>query len=295
LVKPAGFVEGKKYPLAFLIHGGPQGAWGDSFSFRWNPEIFAGAGFAVVAINPHGSTGYGQAFTDSIKLNWGSLPYEDLDRGLTHVLKTYTYIDDRRVAGLGASYGGYMVNWINGHSKRFRALVNHDGVFSTLNVFYTTEELYFPEHEFGGPAYVPRALRIYERWSPSNFVRNWRTPTLVIHGGRDFRLVDGEGLSTFTALQRQGVPSRLVYFPEENHWVLQPANSLRWHREVLDWITEWTSEEKARVTEEILQATQFVDDEVKEWVEEGIEEGIEEGAENAMVKPTFYVQIPGRQ
>ncbi|KAI8968569.1 Alpha/Beta hydrolase protein [Mycotypha africana] len=245
-LQPAGYEQGKQYPVAFLIHGGPQGAWNDNWSTRWNPQIFAGAGYAVVAINFHGSTGYGQAFTDSIGENWGSYPFYDLEKGLEYVLQKYSYLDAKRVAGLGASYGGFMVNWINGHSDKFKVLVNHDGVFSTSQVFYTTDELYFSEKEFGGTPILPKNREGYEQWSPANFVQNWKTPTLVIHGGKDFRLTLGEGLSTFTGLQRQGIPSRLVYFPDENHWVLKPANSLRWHKEVLDWINKYTMEEEGQ-------------------------------------------------
>ncbi|KAI8078261.1 Alpha/Beta hydrolase protein [Gilbertella persicaria] len=230
-LKPADFEEGKKYPVAFLIHGGPQGAWNDNWSTRWNPQIFAGAGYAVVALNPHGSTGYGQAFTDSITRNWGSYPFEDLEKGLDHVLEKYSYLDAERVAGLGGSYGGYMTNWINGHSDKFKVLVNHDGVFSTTHVYYTTDEIYFDEREFGGSPIQPENREGFEKWSPSNYVQNWKTPMLVIHGGNDFRLTFDESLSTFTALQRQGIPSRLLYFPDESHWVLKPANSLRWHKE----------------------------------------------------------------
>ncbi|OZJ04398.1 hypothetical protein BZG36_02415 [Bifiguratus adelaidae] len=254
IIKPYHYEEGstKKYPLAFLIHGGPQGNWGDSWSTRWNPSVFAGAGFAVVAINPTGSTGYGQAFTDAIRKNWGGAPYQDLMKGLDHVLETYDFIDKERVAGLGASYGGYMINWMNGQAggRRFRCFVNHDGVFNTQNTFWATEELYFPEHEFGGTPFNPVARFIYEHWSPSNYVRRWKTPTLVVHGGKDYRLVDSEGFSTFTALRRQGVPARLVYFPDENHWVIQPANSLKWHKEVLEWITYWTSEDAPKAAQD---------------------------------------------
>ncbi|CAO3679073.1 unnamed protein product [Umbelopsis vinacea] len=241
IIKPVDFNPSKKYPVAFLIHGGPQGSWGSSWSTRWNPQIYAAAGYVTVAINPHGSTGYGQAFCDAIRKNWGSYPYHDLDKGLTYVIENFNFVDADNVVALGASYGGYMINWINGHSRRFKALVNHDGMFSTINSFYTTDELYFPEREFGGVPYQPLHRLVYERWSPSNYVANWKTPTLVIHGAHDYRLVDGEGLATFTALQRQGVPSRLLYFPDENHWVLKPANSLRWHKEVLDWIDKWTT------------------------------------------------------
>ncbi|KAI7859545.1 Alpha/Beta hydrolase protein [Circinella umbellata] len=250
LIKPPNFDSDTKYPVAFLIHGGPQSAWTDSWSTRWNPQVFAAAGYVTIAINPHGSTGYGQKFCDSIQYHWGSHPYHDLEKGLDFLFQNYVFLDKDRVAGLGASYGGYMINWINGHSNRFRALVNHDGMFSTVNTFYTTEELYFPEREFGGVPYSPLHRIVYERWSPSNFVQNWKTPTLVIHSARDYRLVDGEGLATFTALQRQGIPSRLLYFPDENHWVLKPANSLRWHKEVLDWINRWTNVEEEKVKEE---------------------------------------------
>ncbi|ORY98006.1 Alpha/Beta hydrolase protein [Syncephalastrum racemosum] len=184
LIKPADFDPSKKYPLAFLIHGGPQGAWSDSWSTRWNPQVFAGAGFVVVAINPHGSTGYGQKFTDSIKHNWGSHPYHDLEKGVDYILSKYDFIDPDRLTALGASYGGYMINWLNGHTNRFKAFVNHDGMFSTINTYYTTEELYFPEREFGGPPYHALSRVVYERWSPSNYVQNWKTPTLVIHGKR---------------------------------------------------------------------------------------------------------------
>ncbi|KAI8062998.1 Alpha/Beta hydrolase protein [Thamnidium elegans] len=181
-LKPTNFEEGKKYPVAFLIHGGPQGAWNDNWSTRWNPQIFAGAGYGVVAINFHGSTGYGQNFTDSIANNWGSHPFFDLETGLDHVLEKYSYLDSERVAGLGGSYGGFMANWINGHSKKFKALVNHDGVFSTTQVYYTTDELYFAEHEFGGSPIQPENRHGFEKWSPANYVQNWKTPTLIIHG-----------------------------------------------------------------------------------------------------------------
>ncbi|KAI7880425.1 alpha/beta-hydrolase [Lichtheimia hyalospora FSU 10163] len=182
MIKPVDFDPAKKYPVAFLIHGGPQGAWEDNWSTRWNPQVFAGAGYVAILINPHGSTGYGQEFTDSIQHHWGSHPYHDLEKGLDYLLETYEFLDADRIAGLGASYGGYMINWLNGHSDRFKALVNHDGVFSTVQTFYTTEELYFVEHEFGGVPYHPLSRIIYERWSPSNFVQYWKTPTLVIHG-----------------------------------------------------------------------------------------------------------------
>ncbi|ORX89055.1 prolyl oligopeptidase family protein [Basidiobolus meristosporus CBS 931.73] len=240
ILKPNNFDPKKKYPVAFLVHGGPQSAWLDSWSTRWNPEVYASAGNVVIAINPRGSTGYGQKFTDEISQNWGGLPFEDLMKGLDFALGKYKFADKNKICALGASYGGYMMNWFNGHTDRFKCLVNHDGMFSSSGTYYSTEELWFPEWEFGGKPWEPKAKKIYEKWSPANYVQNWKTPTLVIHGGKDYRLVDGEGFSTFTALQRQNIPSRLVYFPDENHWVLKHANSLRWHSEVLGWIQKWT-------------------------------------------------------
>ncbi|KAF8977640.1 putative dipeptidyl-peptidase 5 [Entomortierella lignicola] len=250
LLKPINFDSSKKYPLAFIVHGGPQSAFNDNWSTRWNPNVFASAGFVVVFLNPTGSTGYGQELTDAINNNWGGSPYIDLMKGLDHVLENHAYIDQSRVAALGASYGGYMMNWINGHTDRFNCLVNHDGIFDTKNGFYATEELYFPEHEYGGVPWDPKAKENYERWNPSNFVQNWKTPTLVIHSDKDYRLPVTEGLSTFTVLQRKGIPSRFVYFPDENHWVLKAANSLRWHAEVIGWIQKWTTEPKTKTEEE---------------------------------------------
>ncbi|KAG0264100.1 putative dipeptidyl-peptidase 5, partial [Mortierella polycephala] len=244
LLKPIGFDAAKKYPLAFIVHGGPQSAFNDNWSTRWNPNVFASAGFVVVTLNPTGSTGYGQELTDAINNNWGGSPYIDLMKGLDHILENHAYIDQTRVAALGASYGGYMMNWFNGHTDRFNCLVNHDGIFDTKNGFYATEELYFPEHEYNGVPWDPKAKENYERWNPANFVQNWKTPTLVIHSDKDYRLPVTEGLSTFTVLQRKGIPSRFVYFPDENHWVLKAANSLRWHSEVLDWIQKWTAQPK---------------------------------------------------
>ncbi|KAK9710314.1 Dipeptidyl-peptidase 5 [Basidiobolus ranarum] len=240
LLKPFGFKSDKKYPVAFLVHGGPQGAWSDSWSSSWNPGIFASAGFVTVLINPRGSTGYGQKFTDQVQQSWGGRPYVDLMNGLDYILQTYQYTDSKRVCGLGGSYGGYMMNWINGQTDRFSCLVNHDGKFSILSGYYSTDELWFPESEMGGLPWEPEALKNYEKWSPSNYVQNWKTPTLIIHGAHDYRIVDGEAFSTFTALQRRNIPSRLLYFPNENHWVTKPANTLRWHAEILKWINKWT-------------------------------------------------------
>jgi len=238
ILKPVGFESGKKYPVAFLIHGGPQSSWKDSFHYRWNAQTYAGAGYAAVAIDFHGSTGYGQAFTDAINQDWGGKPYEDLMKGLDHVLANYSWTDGSRVAGLGASYGGFMVFWIAGHTDRFKCLVAHDGSFDEVAAYYTTEELWFPEWDFGGTPWTNREA--YENHSAERFVKNWKTPMLVIHGGKDYRLVDGEGISAFTALQRLGVPSQFLYFPDENHWVLKPLNALVWHETMLGWIDRWT-------------------------------------------------------
>jgi len=239
VVKPAGFDPQKKYPLAFIIHGGPQVSYANTWSYRWNPQTYAGAGYAAVFIDFHGSPGYGQAFTDSISQDWGGKPLEDLQKGLAAALAKYPWIDGERACALGASYGGFMVNWIAGNwSAPFKCLVNHDGIFDSRGMAYSTEELWFDEWEHGGPYYeVPEN---YEKFNPANFVAQWRAPMLVIHGGHDFRVPDAQGISTFTALQRRGIPSRLLYYPNENHWVLKPANSIQWHNEVLKWLGEWT-------------------------------------------------------
>jgi len=239
VVKPANLDESRKYPVAFLIHGGPQGSFGNMFHYRWNAQTYAGAGYAAVMVDFHGSTGYGQAFTDSINGHWGDRPLEDLKLGLEAALKKYPWMDGERVAALGASYGGYMINWIAGNwPDRFRCLVCHDGNLDELMAYYDTEELWFPEWERGGTAWEkPEA---YAEHSPVHFVKNWKTPMLVIHGALDYRVVDTQGIATFTALQRKGVPSRLLYFPDENHWVLKPHNSIQWHNEVLGWLDKWT-------------------------------------------------------
>ncbi len=237
IIKPVGFEAGNKYPVAFIIHGGPQGAIEDHFHYRWNPQAFAGAGYAVIAVNFHGSTGFGQAFTDSISGDWGGKPYEDLMKGLDHALANYSWLDANRVGALGASYGGWMINWINGHTNRFKCLVNHDGGFDEFANYFTTEELWFPEWEFKGLPWERPEL--YDKFSPSRHIANWQTPTLVIHGANDFRLVDSEGIATFTALQRKSIPSQFLYFPDENHWVQKPKNSIVWHDTILTWLEKW--------------------------------------------------------
>jgi dipeptidyl aminopeptidase/acylaminoacyl peptidase len=237
ILKPVGFVEGRKYPVAFVIHGGPQTATEDTFHYRWNLQAFTGAGYAVVAINYHGSVGFGQRFTDSISGDWGGKPFEDLMKGLDYALQTYTWLDGNRLAALGASFGGWMVNWINGHTDRFRCLVNHDGGFDELSSYFDTDELWFPEWEFGGTPWEHPEL--YEKFSPGRYVSNWKTPTLVIHGAKDYRITDSEGISTFTALQRRGIPSQLLYFQDEGHWVLKPKDSILWHETILSWLKRW--------------------------------------------------------
>ena len=238
VVQPADFDPAKKYPIAFLIHGGPQGSFGNRWSFRWNPQTYAGAGYAVVMIDFHGSTGYGQAFTDAIQGDWGGKPLQDLQLGLAHALKTYPWLDGDRACALGASYGGFMVNWIASQWQTpFKCLVNHDGVFDNRMMYYATEELWFSEWEHTGPYW--QKVQNHERHNPVLHVDKWRLPMLVVHGGLDYRIPDVQGIATFTAMQRRGIPSRLLHFPDENHWVLKPANSLMWHDSVLDWLDTW--------------------------------------------------------
>jgi dipeptidyl aminopeptidase/acylaminoacyl peptidase len=238
LVKPPNFDAGKKYPVKFLIHGGPQGAWGDDWSYRWNPELFAANGYVVVMINFHGSTGYGQKFIDAINADWGGAPFEDLMKGLDYAEQHYPFIDKDRECALGASYGGYAINWILGHTDRFKCLVSHDGQFNTESAWGSTEELWFPNWEFKGTLLDNREE--YRKWSPHLFAKNFKTPTLVVHGQRDYRLDVSEGLQLFTTLQMLGVPSKMLYFPDEGHWVLKPQNGQLWYKTVNDWVDQWT-------------------------------------------------------
>ncbi len=238
VVKPVDFDPGKKYPVAFLIHGGPQGSFGNRWSFRWHPQTYAGAGYAVVMIDFHGSTGYGQGFTDAIQDDWGGKPLVDLKAGLAAALAQHTWLDGTRVCALGASYGGFMVNWIASQwPDAFKCLVNHDGVFDNRMMYYATEELWFPEWEHKGPYWEQQAR--HELHNPVNYVDRWKLPMLVIHGGLDYRIPETQGLATFTALQRRGIPSQFLFFPDENHWVLKPANSLLWHETVQSWLDLW--------------------------------------------------------
>ncbi len=238
IIKPPGFTSDRKYPMIYLVHGGPQGQWGDQFHYRWSAQMFASRGYVVLMVNPRGSTGYGQKFTDEISRDWGGKVYVDLMNGLDYAIKTYPFIDGKRVAAAGASYGGYMMNWMAGHTDRFRCYVSHDGVYNTKSMYGTTEELWFPEWEFGGPPYENDDL--YERWSPSNSAKNFKTPMLVIQGQLDYRIDASEGFQLFTALQRRGVKSKMLYFPDEGHWVMKPANAELWYKTVLDWIDENT-------------------------------------------------------
>ena len=240
VVKPVDYKAGRKYPVAFIIHGGPQGAMSNDWSYRWNPQTYAGQGFAVVTINFHGSTGYGQAFTDSISGDWGGKPLEDLKLGWQAALDKYHFLDGDHACALGASYGGYMTYWIAGvWNKPWKCFVDHDGVFDARMMYYATDELWFEEHENGGRQFdVPEN---YEKFNPINHVKDWRVPMLVIHSGDDFRIPLTQGLGAFTALQRQGIPSEFLTFPDENHWVLKPQNSVLWHETVNAWLKKWTA------------------------------------------------------
>ncbi|MCC6937828.1 MAG: S9 family peptidase [Flavobacteriales bacterium] len=242
VVKPVGYVEGKKYPVAFLIHGGPQGSFGDGWSYRWNPETYAGAGYAVVMIDFHGSTGYGQAFCDAISQHWGDRPLQDLQAGWNYALKTYPFLDGERAAALGASYGGYMVNWIAGNWKApWKCLVSHDGVFDSRSMGFTTEELWFDEWENGAKVFENPAA--YDTFNPMLHAKDWSVPMLVIHSDLDYRIPVEQGIGVFTALQSKGVPSALLRFPDENHWVLKPQNSMLWHDTVFGWLKEYIGKE----------------------------------------------------
>lgn len=238
LIKPSDFDPGKKYPVKFLIHGGPQGAWGEAWSYRWNAELFAASGYVVIMINPRGSVGYGQSFIDGVNGDWGGKPYIDLMRGLDYAEQHYPFIDKSRECALGASYGGYMADWILGHTHRFRCIVTHDGMSDPESAYGTTDELWFMEWEFRGTPWSDRAM--YRRWSPILAAPNFKTPTLVVHSQHDYRLDVSQGYELFTTLQRLGVPSKMLYFPDEDHWVLKPQNSQLWYKTVNGWVDEWT-------------------------------------------------------
>jgi dipeptidyl aminopeptidase/acylaminoacyl peptidase len=235
-------VMDKTLPIAFLVHGGPQGSFSDGWSYRWNPRLFTAPGYAAVSVDFHGSTGYGQAFTDSINRDWGGKPLEDLKLGLAYATAHDPQLEANNACALGGSYGGYMMNWIEGQwPDRFKCIVQHDGVFDARAMAYETEELWFDEWEHGGHPYY-EAPQEYERWNPVNYVKNWKTPQLVITSENDFRIPYTQGLAAFTALQRRDIPSRLLIFPDENHWVLKPKNSVQWYHEVFAWMRKWLGE-----------------------------------------------------
>jgi len=241
VVKPYNYQEGKSYPVAFLIHGGPQGSFGNGWSYRWNPQTYAGQGYAVVMIDFHGSTGYGQAFTDAISQHWGDRPLEDLQKGWAAAQKQYPFLNGDKACALGASYGGFMVNWIAGNwNEPWKCLVNHDGVFDQRMMGYATEELWFTEWEQGGTPYEKAAS--YEKFNPVNHVADWKKPILIVHGQLDYRIPVEQGLAAFTAAQRQGIESKFLYFPDENHWVLKPQNSVQWHDTVNGWLKQHIGE-----------------------------------------------------
>jgi dipeptidyl aminopeptidase/acylaminoacyl peptidase len=236
ILKPPGFDPAKKYPFLLAIHGGPQGVWGDAMSYRWNGQVFAAQGYVVMMPNPRGSTTFGQQFIDDIRDDWGGKVYEDLMKGVDYA-QTLGYVDPNRMAAAGGSFGGYMANWMAGHTDRFKCLISHAGVFDLTSMYGVTEELWFPEWEFKGTPWTNR--QTYEKWSPHNFVKNFKTPMLVIHGELDFRVPIGEGFQLFTYLQRLGVPSRMLYFPDEGHWVLKAANSQLWYKTFLEWLGKY--------------------------------------------------------
>ena len=250
LIRPPAFDPAKKYPVKFLIHGGPQGAWGDDWSYRWNPELFAANGYVVIMINMRGSTGYGQTIVDGVNGDWGGKPFTDLMEGLDYAEQHYPFIDKNRECALGASYGGYMANWVEGHTNRFKCIVSHDGMFNAESAFGTTEEDWFNIWEFkfpntqGGHPWdyygKPDAENPFRKWSPSLAAKNFHTPMLVVHGQLDYRLDVSEGFQIFDTLQLLKVPSKMLYFPDEGHWVLKPQNARLWYKTVNDWVDEWT-------------------------------------------------------
>ena len=237
LVKPPFFDPNKKYPLIFLIHGGPQGHWEDDFHYRWNTELFASKGYVVVAPNPTGSTGYGQELTNAVSKDWGGAPYEDLMKVYDYAIKKFNFIDKKNTFAAGASYGGYMINWIECHTNRFNALVSHDGVFNTISEYGTTEELWFPEWEFGGTPWQNRSL--YEKWNPQRFIQNAKTPMLIFEGAHDYRVPEDQAFQLFTSLQRLGIESKLIYFPDEYHFVTKPQDARVWWTAIFDWFEHY--------------------------------------------------------
>ncbi|MGZ3442990.1 MAG: dipeptidyl-peptidase 5, partial [Polyangia bacterium] len=234
MVTPPGFDEKKKYPALYWVHGGPQGAWEDTWSWRWNPEVLASAGYVVYLPNPRGSTGYGQPFVDAVSRDWGGKVFDDLMRGADD-LASLPFVDNKRIGAAGASFGGFMMNWFQGHTRRFAALFCHAGI-SNQEGQYATEELWFPDHEFGGP---PWASDEYRKWSPMVAADKFATPEMIVHGERDYRIPVEQAYLMFTLLQRKNVPSKMLIFPDENHWVLKPGNSRLWYASMIDWFHRW--------------------------------------------------------
>jgi dipeptidyl aminopeptidase/acylaminoacyl peptidase len=237
MIRPPDFTPGRKYPVLMLIHGGPQGFWGHAWTYRWNAQVFAAAGYVVVMPNPRGSSGYGQKFIDEINNDWGGRAFDDIMAVADHIVSNVPFADASRMTAAGGSYGGYMIDWILGHTQRFKALISHDGVYNLTSEFGATEELWFPLWEYGGTPWDKPEN--YAKWSPNNFVQEFHTPTLVIHGEQDFRVPLNQGLELFTALQLQKVPSKLLLFPDEGHWVLKPQNSVLWYKTFIDWMDSW--------------------------------------------------------
>jgi dipeptidyl aminopeptidase/acylaminoacyl peptidase len=240
LIRPPRFDPSRKYPLLLLIHGGPQNMWANNWSYRWNPQVFAAPGYVAVMINPHGSTGYGQTFTDSIRDDWGGKPYVDLMKGVDYVLGKYPFTDGSRMGAAGGSYGGYMVDWMAVHTGRFKAFISHAGIFEKWSMYGATEELWFEEHDMRGtPWSNPESYRKWSALTYAEALGKYKTPTLVIGGEGDFRVPYTQSLEFFTALQRQEVPSKLVIYPDEGHWILKPLNSKYWHKTFLDWLATY--------------------------------------------------------
>ncbi len=250
IMKPTNFNSSLSYPLAFLIHGGPESAWMSTFNYRWNPILWASRNYAVVMINFHGSVGQGQKYVDSIRGDMGGVPYIDLMKGLSFVGQRYEWVNTTNACAIGGSYGGYMVNWIQGQTDKFKCLVTHDGYFNQIGMLYSTDEIWFPLTDFcpnsawGCVPWDQKYRSLYDKHSPESYVKNWKTPHLVIHGGKDYRIPITEALSVFSALQLKNIPSRLIVFPEENHWVLRPENSVKWYDEVLNWLDKYTGNKK---------------------------------------------------
>ncbi|HKB36278.1 MAG TPA: S9 family peptidase [Gemmataceae bacterium] len=240
ILKPPGFDEKKKWPVVYLVHGGPQGAWEDGWSYRWNPELWAAQGYVVALPNPRGSTGFGQKFVDDISGDWGGKCYDDLMKGVNY-LETLPYVDRERIGAAGASFGGYMMNWFAVKTGRFRCLITHCGIWNFDSMYATTEELWFDEWEHGGPPWG-KNRESYEKHSPHRLAANlgkFKTPMLIVQNDLDFRVPVSEGHQLFTTLQRQGVPSRFINFPDEGHWVLKPKNSEFWHKQVFAWLKKY--------------------------------------------------------